>query len=350
MQDTARPPVNRVELVEVGRDEAGLRLDRWFKDHYPGLGFGHLQKLIRSGQVRVGGKRAETSTRLANGDVVRVPPLGLGDAAPVVDGQGGAPSARPKQIGGVNEGDYLKTLILYEDDHVFVFNKPAGLAVQGGSGMTRHIDGMLEAFRTAKGVKPRLVHRLDRETSGCLMVARSRLAAATLARTFQARSARKVYWALAYSVPRPAQGRISTYLQKVASPDGEMMRVASHGDKDAQHAVTYYSVVDQVAQKYAWLTLKPVTGRTHQLRVHLQSIGHPIIGDPKYFNIENYELAGGVQNRLHLHARRLTIPHPAGDGLIDVTAPLPPHMLQSWNLLGFDVEHTPAADPDFPED
>ncbi len=341
--------VNRVEIIEVTKDEAGLRLDRWFKEHFPGLGFGHLQKLIRSGQVRVDGKRAETSTRVAHGQSIRVPPLGLGDAAPVVDGQG-MPVARPKQITGVDEGEFLRSMILYEDDHVFVFNKPAGLAVQGGSGMTRHIDGMLEAFRDKKGVKPRLVHRLDRETSGCLLVAKTRLAAATLARTFQTRSARKIYWALTYTVPKPTQGRISTYLQKVASPDGEMMRVAQHGDRDAQHAVTYYSVVDQVAQKFAWVTLKPVTGRTHQLRVHLQTIGNPIIGDPKYFDIQNYELSGGIQNRLHLLARRLTIPHPAGDGVIDVTAPLPPHMQQSWNLLGFEVANNKDADPDFPED
>jgi 23S rRNA pseudouridine955/2504/2580 synthase len=136
----------------------------------------------------------------------------------------------------------------------------------------------------------------------------------------------------------------------VPTPDGDVMQVAQHGDKDAQHAVTYYSVVEQLAQRFSWLTLKPVTGRTHQLRVHLQSIGHPIIGDSKYFDIENYELAGGIQNRLHLLARRLTIPHPAGGPPIDVTAPMPPHMLQSWNLLGFDTSDLGRADPKFPED
>ncbi len=174
----------RVDLVTVAKDETGMRLDRWFKEHYPGLGFGHLQKLIRSGQVRVDGGRAQTSTRLAAGQQVRVPPLQFGDrsdsSASFVDGSG-APMARPKQVPSANEADYLHSLMLYEDEHVFVFNKPAGLAVQGGSGMTRHIDGMLEVLRDKKGVKPRLVHRLDRETSGCLLVARTRLAAATLA-------------------------------------------------------------------------------------------------------------------------------------------------------------------------
>lgn len=337
----------RVETRTVTREEAGMRLDRWFKEHYPGLGFGHLQKLIRSGQVRVNGGRAETSTRLATGQEVRVPPLPLGGGRPAGEG---APMARPGQIASADEEAYLRSLLLYEDEHVFVFNKPAGLAVQGGSGVSRHVDGMLEVFRDKKGVKPRLVHRLDRETAGVLLVARSRLAAATLARTFQTRTARKVYWALAYTTPKPAQGRISAYLKRVPTPDGDMMQIAKHGEKDAQHAVTYYSVVDQVAQKLAWLTLKPVTGRTHQLRVHLQSIGHPIIGDPRYFDIENYELAGGIQNRLHLLARRLTIPHPAGGGTIDVTAPLPPHMVQSWNLLGFETTGGDAADPSFPED
>ncbi|WP_075215576.1 RluA family pseudouridine synthase [Mongoliimonas terrestris] len=344
----------RVELRTVAKDEAGLRLDRWFKEHYPGLGFGHLQKLIRSGQVRVDGKRADTSTRIAAGQVVRVPPLQSGDAAGAsasfIAADNGAPMARPKQTPSANEADYLRALVLYEDEHVFVFNKPAGLAVQGGSGMTRHIDGMLEAFRDPRGVKPRLVHRLDRETSGCLLVARTRLAASTLGRTFQTRSARKIYWALVYGQPRPAQGKISSYLKRVPSPDGDMMVVAKHGEKDAQHAVTYYSTVDQAGGKLAWLTLKPTTGRTHQLRVHCQAMGHPIMGDPRYFDIENYAFPGGIQNRLHLLARRLTIPHPTGKGVIDVTAPLPPHMLQSWNLLGFEAENDPRADPSFPED
>jgi 23S rRNA pseudouridine955/2504/2580 synthase len=346
----------RVEMLTVAKDEAGMRLDRWFKEHYPGLGFGHLQKLIRSGQVRVDGGRVQTSSRLGAGSQVRVPPLQIGDAGSssssfATDGTG-APMARPKQTPSANEAEYLRSLLLYEDDHVFVFNKPAGLAVQGGSGMSRHIDGMLESFRDAKGVKPRLVHRLDRETSGCLLVARTRLAAATLGRTFQTRSARKVYWALVYSMPKPAQGKISSYLKKIANPegDGDMMVVAKHGEKDAMHAITYYSVVDHAGGRLSWLTMKPTTGRTHQLRVHCQAIGHPILGDPRYFDIENWELPGGIQNRLHLLARRLTIPHPSGKGIIDVTAPLPPHMLQSWNLLGFETSGEDLGDTSFPED
>jgi 23S rRNA pseudouridine955/2504/2580 synthase len=225
-------------------------------------------------------------------------------------------------------------MILYEDDEVIVFNKPPGLAVQGGSGLTRHVDGMLEAFRDRKGQKPRLVHRLDRDTSGVLIVARTRLAASALAGSFRARSTRKIYWALVKGVPKPRQGRISTYLAR--EDEGERMRVARHGDDEASHAVSLYSVVDNAGQALSWLTMRPVTGRTHQLRAHAAHIGHPIIGDPKYFEAENWDFPGGIQNKLHLHARRLVIPHPSG-GRIDVTAPLPPHMQQSWNLLGFDA-------------
>ncbi len=228
-------------------------------------------------------------------------------------------------------------MILFEDPDVMVLNKPAGLAVQGGSGLSRHVDGMLETMRDAKGQRPRLVHRLDRETSGCLLIAKTRFAASTLTGSFRHRSARKIYWALVAGVPKPKQGRISTYLAKEENEEDSIMRIAAHGDEGASHAVTYYAVVEASAQKLAWVSLKPVTGRTHQLRAHMAHIEHPIVGDPKYFNKENWELPGGIQKRLHLLARRIVIPHPRG-GVIDATAPLPPHMLQSWNLLGLEHE------------
>src|SRR5438128_2531035 len=231
----------------------------------------------------------------------------------------------------------LKDMILFEDADVMVLNKPAGLAVQGGSGITRNVDDMLEVMRDAKGQKPRLVHRLDRETSGCLLIAKTRFAATALTGSFRHRSARKIYWALVAGVPKPKQGRISTYLAKEESEDDSIMRVAKHGDEGASHAVTYYAVVETSAQKLAWVSLKPVTGRTHQLRAHMAHIDHAIVGDPKYFNKENWDLPGGLQNRLHLLARRIAVPHPRG-GTIDVTAPLPPHMQQSWNLIGFDAK------------
>ncbi len=341
-----------VELKTVSEDEAGMRLDRWFKLHYPDLSFGHLQKLVRTGQVRVDGGRIKTSTRLDPGHIVRVPPLGEeapAEGAGPADGANGvsdrsSPRAASKGAGtaspkgspkGNDDLAFLRSLILYEDKDVMVLNKPFGLAVQGGSGTYRHVDGLLETMRDKDGQRPRLVHRIDKDTCGCLLVAKTRLAASVLAKSFRSREARKVYWALVPGVPKPRQGRISTYLAR--DEEEEKMRVARHGEDEASHAITYYAVVDQAAQKMSWLSLKPVTGRTHQLRAHLAHIGHPIVGDPKYFNIENWELPGGLQNKLHLLARRLVIPHPRGEGVIDVSAPLPPHMAQSFAVLGFDA-------------
>ncbi|MBO6719895.1 MAG: RluA family pseudouridine synthase [Rhizobiaceae bacterium] len=317
-----------VEQITVNEDEANMRLDRWFKSHYPGLGFGHLQKLLRTGQVRVDGSRAKTDTRLTAGQTVRVPPLDVdrADAGPLT----------PRSIAGKEDGDALRQILLHEDDKVFVFNKPPGLAVQGGSGIVRSIDQMLEAWRNRKGEKPRLVHRLDRDTSGALVVARTRQAAMKLAEAFRTRETKKTYWALVKGVPKRPDGKISSWLVKEQTPDGDRVRVAKHGEDDADHAISHYRVVDQAGQALAWLEMEPHTGRTHQLRVHALSMGCPIIGDPKYFEADqNWEFPGGIQKRLHLHARRIVIPHPDG-GKVDVTAPLPAHMVQSWNLLGFD--------------
>jgi 23S rRNA pseudouridine955/2504/2580 synthase len=317
-----------VEQIKVEAGEAGMRLDRWFKSHFPGLGFGHLQKLLRSGQVRIDGGRAKSDTRIEPGQMIRVPPL-------EVDRKGDAPLTR-RTLRGFDDGEALKKMILFEDPKVFVFNKPSGLAVQGGSGVTRSVDSMLEAFRNKKGEKPRLVHRLDRDTSGILVVARTRLAAMKLAEAFRGRDAQKTYWSLVKGVPRKREEKISTWLVKDQTPDGDKMRVAKHGEDGADHAVSYYRIVEQAGQTLAWLEMEPYTGRTHQLRVHAAHIGHPIIGDPKYFEADtNWDFPGGIQNRLHLHARRIVIPHP-DKGVIDVTAPLPPHMRQSWRLLGFD--------------
>ncbi|WP_061936323.1 RluA family pseudouridine synthase [Aureimonas sp. AU22] len=320
-----------VEQIRVEPDETGLRLDRWFKIHYPGLGFGHLQKLLRSGQVRVDGGRAKTDTRIEAGQMIRIPPMGV-DAGRPRTAVLTANTMRDK-----HDGDVLGQMLIYEDEKVYVFNKPAGLAVQGGSGVNRHVDGMLEAWRNKRGEKPRLVHRIDRDTSGILVVARTRGAAVSLTKAFRERDTKKYYWALVKGVPAPHEGRISTYLVKEQTLDGDRMRVAKHGEDGADHALSHYRVVDQVAQAFAWIEMEPYTGRTHQLRVHAAHIGHPILGDPKYFEHDtNWEFPGGVQNRLHLHARRIIIPHPDGGRRIDQIAPLPPHMVQTWNLFGFD--------------
>jgi 23S rRNA pseudouridine955/2504/2580 synthase len=316
-----------VQTLTVDPDEAGMRVDRFLVARFPQLAFTHIQRVVRKGELRVDGKRAKPQERLDAGQKVRVPPLRLEPR------KAAARSAARDR----DERDFLASITLYEDRDVLILNKPAGLAVQGGPGTKRHVDGLLEALRDAEGQKPRLVHRLDKDTAGCLIVAKTRFAAATLGKTFRSRSARKIYWAVVAGVPRVRQGRISTYLAKEEVEHDSVMRVAKHGDEGASHALTYYAVVETAAQKLAWLSMKPVTGRTHQLRAHAAHIGHPIVGDPKYFNVENWELPGGLQNRLHLLARRIVIPHPRNGVPIDVTAPLPPHMEQSFNLLGFDA-------------
>ena len=296
----------------------------------------------------------KTATRLVGGALVRVPPLAMSPVA--------APNVkRPAP----NEADAraLAAMTLFEDSGLMVINKPYGLAVQGGSGTRHHVDGMLESI-AGSGDKPRLVHRLDRDTSGVLLIAKTRRMAADLGEAFRSRQTRKIYWSLVEGVPRPAQGRISLFLAKgegmgdaraerptsddardARRQDLERMRVAKHGEEDARHSVTYYAVVDKIAPRLAWLSMKPITGRTHQLRAHAEAIGHPIVGDPKYGRTADNDprradplraVPDLVERKLHLLARRLILPHPKG-GLLDVTAPLPPHMQKSWDAFGFDV-------------
>jgi 23S rRNA pseudouridine955/2504/2580 synthase len=324
-----------VQNVQVTADESGMRVDRFLEARFPGLSFSHIQRVIRKGEVRVNGKRTQPKNRLEAGQTLRIPPLRLD--------QPKKPRA-PGSDADEKTRAFLQSITLFEDADVLVLDKPMGLAVQGGSGTTRHLDGMLEVLRDAHGQRPRLVHRLDKDTAGCLLVAKTRFAAAALAKTFRSRSARKVYWALVAGVPKVQQGRISTYLVKEEREDESLMRIARHGEKGASHAVTYYAVVETSGPLLSWVSLKPVTGRTHQLRAHMAHIGHPIVGDPKYFSRENWELPGGMQNKLHLLARRIVVPHPRG-GTLDVTAPLPPHMQQSWNLLGLDAtRYDPIVD------
>ena len=338
-----------VENLVVSEDEDGMRLDRWFKRRLPDLTLGHLNKIVRTGQVRLDGARTKTSARVAPGQTVRIPPLKLDDfPGPVV--RRAAASDEDRRA--------IEAMVLFEDRDVLVLNKPYGLAVQGGSGTSHHIDGMLESLGDGAGNRPLLVHRLDRDTSGVLLVARTRKAAADLGELFRSRATRKHYWALVEGVPKPAQGRISLFLAKgdamgdrrgETRPKGdratmERMRVAKHGEADAQHSVTLYATVDRVLPRLAWLSMKPITGRTHQLRAHAEAIGHPIVGDPKYglaagdarAHDPNRSIPSGVERKLHLLARRLVLPHPRG-GTIDVTAPLPPHMHASWELFGFDA-------------
>ncbi len=319
-----------VTAMTVSDDEDGVRLDRWFKIHFPEIKHGHLQKLLRSGEIRVDSRRAKSNTRLAAGQAVRVPPA--------LRAQSGTETSSPKASPRLSNSDrrLIEDNILFEDDAVLVLDKPFGLAVQGGTGTRRHIDGLLAAMSDRFPVRPRLVHRLDRDTTGVLLVAKTRAAAAELGRTFQTRSAAKTYWALVIGVPRPAQGKIEAALVKVSGPDGDRVRKAGPGEQDkAMHAATHYSVIEAVARKAAWVSLKPVTGRQHQLRAHMAHIGHPIAGDNKYGGRSEL-VDAALEPKLHLHARRLAIPHPSGTGRIDVSAPLPAHMLATWQILGLD--------------
>lgn len=322
----------KVEALRVSDAENDMRLDRWFRIHFPDVGYTYLQKLLRSGQVRVDKKRAQANDRLLTGMEIRVP---------AVVRQPKKPTPGLKAPMGVSKADRdaIEKMIIYEDDHVLVLNKPFGLAVQGGTGTKKHIDGMLEGMADRfGGERPRLVHRIDRDTTGILLVAKTREAAAKLGRTFQTRSAAKTYWALIKGVPKPPQGKIEAALVKASGPDGDRVRKALPGEQDkAMHATSHYAVIDRAAHKAAWVSLKPVTGRQHQLRAHMHMIGHPIVGDNKYGGDVNMP-AENIDKKLHLHARRLVIPHPKTGAKIDVTAPLPEHMRRSWELLGFDPE------------
>ena len=319
-------------LQTVARDEDGMRLDRWCGLQFPPVTFGHLQKLIRTGQVRIDSGRAKTNSRLGAGQQVRIPPLD-------------AEVRRIEQKISGEDAAFLRGLILYEDDELYVFNKPHGLASQGGSGTKRHMDGLLKSLPNKQGEAPRLVHRLDRDTSGVLVVAKTRAAAAHFGKIFQSRGAQKIYWAVVYGVPTPQQGSISCFLAKQIVGDIEQMVVVEQNHPNAQHSKTFYSVTDIAARRFAWVTLKPVTGRTHQLRVHMQQLGHPIMGDPRYFDIENFQGAPGLGEGLHLHARRIRLPLRSGQ-LLDVSAPLPPHMVQSFEALGFDADRYDVKDQD----
>ena len=310
----------------VTAEEAGMRLDRWFKLHFPQVTFAYLNKLTRTGQVRIGGARAKTSTRLEAEQEIRVPPLAF-DARPA-----DTPKADIKPL-SPQERRLFDAMVLHEDRDLYVLDKPSGFAVQGGTKTHHHLDGLLMGLGVETGERPLLVHRLDRDTSGVIVVAKRRSVAAALGKLFATRAVKKTYWALVNGVPRPAQGRIEVALIKAKGPEGDRMRPSEEGEEeDEQRAVTHYSVIDKASSLAAWVSLKPVTGRQHQLRAHMAHIGTPIMGDDKYGGTEG--LPEGVAQRLHLHARRIVFPHPR-DGTVDVPAPLPQHMLASFALLGF---------------
>ena len=317
----------------VSADEADIRLDRWFRRHFPGLTQGSIQKLCRTGQVRVDGHRAEAATRLAAGQSVRIPPLPA------------APSPKPPPAIDPGIARDVQRLVIYRDDHVLVVNKPYGMPVQGGPGITHHLDALLDALRFGSSDRPRLVHRLDRDTTGVLLLARTPGTAARLAAAFRTREVEKTYWAVVAGRPMPPEGRIDLPLRRIDGARGERTAPAERGDKEAARAITDYRTLDHAGQKLAWLELQPLTGRTHQLRVHCVALGAPILGDVKYARPDQNNafsaIVEGLSSELHLHARSLRLPHPAGGTLL-VEADLPPHMTQTCRTLGF---HAPPARP-----
>ena len=318
---TSQGPTDTVRQFTVQPDDEGVRLDRWFKRHLPEVGFAMISRWARTGQIRVDGKRADPADRLVAGQTLRVPP---GGAAPERKGAAPRKELTEAQI------ELAEGMVITQDRAAIVLNKPPGLATQGGTGTKEHVDGLLDAF-AATGPRPRLVHRLDKDTSGVLLIARTPGSAAYFSKRFSGRTARKIYWALIVGVPSIEDGLIELPLAKQPGTGGEKMMVdeSEHG----QPARTRYRVIDRAGNAGCWVELQPLTGRTHQLRVHMAAIGHPIVGDGKYGGPEAF-LSGSVSRKMHLHARRLIIDHPDGAPL-DVTASLPAHFAASMAYMGF---------------
>ncbi|MEM8948662.1 MAG: RluA family pseudouridine synthase [Pseudomonadota bacterium] len=320
--------MSAVEQRAVASDEADIRLDRWFKRHFPSLGHGHLQKLLRTGQVRIDGKRAQANARLAEGQLIRVPPLGAAESVDL------KPPPKPRQ----QDAQELRAMILHEDDALIALNKPAGLAVQGGSKTKRHIDGMLLSL-APKGERYRLVHRLDRDTSGLLVIAKTASSAAKLSKAFQRHEVQKLYWALVAGLPPLEHGIIDKALSKgvVDKRFGADFELVQAGGDGAQKATTRYRTIARAGKLSAWLALQPLSGRTHQLRVHCALMDCPIIGDPKYGGPK--AVPAGAPRTLMLHARELDLPHPDG-GRLTLEAPLPDTMRLGFAWIGFEPDPT----------
>ncbi len=332
-----------VQQITISEDEGEQRLDRFLRRRFPHITQGRIEKSCRKGEIRIDGSRTTAATRIKTGQTIRVPPL-----------PGPRTAQQTPQAVSISEADAqnLRAAILFKDDHIIALNKPPGLAVQGGSKLTRHIDGLLSVLQFEAVEVPRLVHRLDKDTSGVLLLARTRMAAQKLTAALRHRQTRKVYWALVAGVPTPYLGEIRYALAKasargarghgermVALPPHEMDNIAG-----AKHAHTLYATLYRVAGRAAWVAMMPVTGRTHQLRAHMAKIGHPIIGDGKYGGSgqDNLgdgwgaQLGGSVSRKLHLHARSIRFQHPVTSQEVTMTAPLPSHMAASWELLGWE--------------
>ena len=330
---------DNVRTFTVGEDDDGIRLDRWFKRHLPDVSFNLVSRWARTGQLRIDGKRAAPGDRLETGQTLRVPPA---EAAPA-EGAG----ARPRRIVEPlteDEQAFVQDIVLAKGRDWFMLNKPPGLATQGGTKTVQHLDRLLDGLADESGQRPKLVHRLDKDTSGVLLVARSARAAGHFTKAFAGRTARKVYWAIITGVPSVEEGLIDAPLAKQPGTGGEKMHV---DEENGLPSKTRYRLIDRAGNRAAWVELQPLTGRTHQLRAHMAAIGHPIVGDAKYGGAEAF-LTGGISRKLHLHARRLKVEGLDGKP-IDQTADLPHHFAESLATLGFDPmagDRMPLDSPD----
>ncbi len=340
-----------VQIQTVSADDADQRLDRWFRRLFPHIGQGRIEKMCRKGDLRVDGGRVKASTRLQEGQSVRIPPLP----------EPGEMPARTQSRVSDADARMMRDAVIYKDDHIIAINKPPGLPSQGGSKQTRHVDGLAEALRFDLDEKPRLVHRLDKDTSGVLLLARTRSAAAAMTAAMRHRETRKIYWAVVAGVPTPYLGEIKYALVKApghgAKGEGEKMICLHPRDVDktpgAKRAITQYATLYRVASRAAWVAMEPITGRTHQLRAHMAEIGHPIIGDGKYGGSgqENMgdgwgaQLGGVISNKLHLHARTMAFEHPVTRKPVVITADLPDHIAHTFDTLGWTPDL--AADDPF---
>ena len=316
---------DQVRQLRVTEEDDGIRLDRWFKRNLPEVGFGQISRWARTGQLRLDGKRAAPGDRILAGQIVRVPPQG--EEAP-------APKKKLPDRPRLSDDEiaFVRSMVIHEDKAAIVVNKPPGLATQGGTKTHDHLDRLLDGLADEGAPRPKLVHRLDKDTSGALLLARTPRAAAFFGKSFSGRTARKVYWAIVIGVPSIDDGMIELPLAKQPGTGGEKMHV---DEEEGMPARTRYRVIDQAGNRAAWVELQPHTGRTHQLRVHMAAIGHPILGDGKYAGQDAF-LTGTISRKLHLHARRIRIDHPDG-GRIDVTAEMPDHFAATMAALGFDL-------------
>lgn len=316
----------KVETVVVAEADNGQRLDRWLKKYYPELSFGQLQKIMRTGQLRVDGKRAKGETRLATGQLVRIPPQ--------------VTSPPPKEARGLSQKDtdYIQSLVIYRDDYFIAINKPSGLATQGGSKVGKHVDGLLDGLKFG-GERPHLVHRLDKDTSGVLLLARSPKAAREAGEIFKDRDIRKYYWAVTSPAPLDQMGRVKSTIAKVDGRGGERMMAVDDRHEDGKMALTDYAVIENLGDDIAWVAFWPRTGRTHQIRVHAAELGAPLLGDFKYGPEQAYlEAHADLSPTLHLHARRLIFRHPFTRKKIDLVAPLGPEMRKTFKHFGFNAD------------